>query len=288
MEEEIRKQKIFSIKKVKHQKKWSKEEDEKLINIVQENNEKNWKHIASYFSKKNSLQCFSRYRRIKPGIKKGFWKKEEDDLILSLIEIYGKSWSKISKIIKTRNGKQIRDRYINVLAPNINKNKFTSDEDNLLLNLYKKYGPKWSKIHTYFKERTTDMIKNRFHSTLKRKFEENESKKKVNNINDNNNVNKNKINVNNMNDNINNIKININSKENVKKTTNKKSNFVYSTESSLSNNKESSTISKLSYPPTSFPKQQEEEERKNIDNQTNTIFNNDFFGYTFDDEDYYI
>ena len=288
MEEDIRKQRIFSIKKVKHQKKWSKEEDEKLINIVQENNEKNWKHIASYFSKKNSLQCFSRYRRIKPGIKKGFWKKEEDDLILSLIEIYGKSWSKISKIIKTRNGKQIRDRYINVLAPNINKNKFTSDEDNLLLNLYKKYGPKWSKIHTYFKERTTDMIKNRFHSTLKRKFEENESKKKVNNINDNNNVNKNKINVNNMNDNINNIKININSKENVKKTTNKKSNFVYSTESSLSYNKEYATISKLSYPPTSFPKQQEEEERKNIDNHTNTIFNNDFFGYTFDDEDYYI
>ncbi len=291
MEEDIRKQKIFNIKKVKHQKKWSKEEDEKLINIVQENNEKNWKQIASYFSKKNSLQCFSRYRRIKPGIKKGFWKKEEDDLILSLIEIYGTSWSKISKIIKTRNGKQIRDRYINVLAPNINKNKFTPDEDNLLLNLYKKYGPKWSKIHTYFKERTTDMIKNRFHSTLKRKFEENENKKNINNINDNNNVNKKKIIVNNMDDNINNIKINmtnINSKmENVNKN-NKKSNFVYSTESSLSYNKEYATISKLSYPPTSFPKQQEEEERKNIDNHTNTIFNNDFFGYTFDDEDYYI
>jgi hypothetical protein len=94
-----------------------------------------------------------------------------------------------------------------------------------------------------------------------------------------------------MDDNINNIRINminINSKkENVNKK-NKKSNFVYSTESSLSNNKEHSTISKLSYPPTSFPKQQEEEERKNIDNHTNTIFNNDFFGYTFDDEDYYI
>jgi hypothetical protein len=161
----------------------------------------------------------------------------------------------------------------------------------LLLNLYKKYGPKWSKIHTYFKERTTDMIKNRFHSTLKRKFEENENKKNINNINDNNNVNKKKIIVNNMDDNINNIKINmtnINSKmENVNKN-NKKSNFVYSTESSLSYNKEYATISKLSYPPTSFPKQQEEEERKNIDNHTNTIFNNDFFGYTFDDEDYYI
>ena len=279
---------IFSIKKVINQKKWSKDEDSKLLNLVKENNGKKWKEIASHFHNKNSLQCFSRYRRIKPGIKKGFWKKEEDDLILSLIEIYGTSWSKISKIIKTRNGKQIRDRYINVLASNINKNKFTPDEDILLLNLYKKYGPKWSKIHTYFKERTTDMIKNRFHSTLKRKYQEYENKKKINNINDNNNVNKDKSIVNNMDDNINNIKININSKENVKKTTNKKSNFVYSTESSLSNNKEHSTISKLSYPPTSFPKQQEEEERKNIDNHTNTIFNNDFFGYTFDDEDYYI
>ena len=284
----LEKKKYFSIKKVINQKKWTNEEDEQLIKIVKENNEKNWKKISSYFQNKNPLQCFSRYKRIKPGIRRGFWRKEEDELILSLIKKYGKNWSKISHLIKTRNGKQIRDRYINILAPNINKNKFSQEEDNLLLNLYKKYGPKWSKIHTYFKERTTDMIKNRFHSTLKRKFEENESKKKVNNINDNNNVNKNKINVNNMNDNINNIKININSKENVKKTTNKKSNFVYSTESSLSNNKESSTISKLSYPPTSFPKQQEEEERKNIDNQTNTIFNNDFFNYTFDDEDYYI
>jgi hypothetical protein len=259
-----RKQKIFSIKKVRNQKKWSKEEDEKLINIVQENNEKNWKKISSYFKKKNPLQCFSRYKRIRPGIKKGFWKKEEDELILSLIKEYGTSWSTISKIIKTRTGKQIRDRYINVLASNINKNKFSVEEDNLLLNLYKKFGPKWSKIHNYFKDRTTDMIKNRFHSTLKRKK-----------LDENNNI----INNNYINKNVNNIE----------KNRNNKNEFVYSNETSLSNNKETSTISKLSYPPFSFSKNfLEKEERKNIDNQINTIFNNDFFGYTFDDDYYYM
>ena len=57
----------------------------------------------------------------------------------SLIEKYGKSLSKISKIIKTRNGKQIRDRYINVLEPNINKNKFINELDKLLINLGLKF-----------------------------------------------------------------------------------------------------------------------------------------------------
>ena len=84
MGDNTRKNKIFSIKKVINQKKWSNEEDEQLIKIVQENNEKNWKKISTYFQNKNPLQCFSRYKRIKPGIRRGFWRKEEDELILLL------------------------------------------------------------------------------------------------------------------------------------------------------------------------------------------------------------
>ena len=45
MEKKTPKQKIFIIKKVINQKKWSNEEDEQLIKIVQENNEKNWKKM---------------------------------------------------------------------------------------------------------------------------------------------------------------------------------------------------------------------------------------------------
>jgi len=114
---------IFSIKKIKNQKKWTREEDELLIALAEKYNEKHWKEISKRFVKKNSLQCFSRYKRIRPGIVKGSWKKEEDVNIIDLVMKYGKSWSKISKLLGTRNGKQIRDRFINVLDPEIRKGK---------------------------------------------------------------------------------------------------------------------------------------------------------------------
>ena len=249
------KEKIFLIKKIINQKKWTKEEDLDLINLVQNYKGKKWKEVASYFHNKTPLQCFSRYKRIKPGINKGTWKKDEDNLIISLIEKYGKSWSKISKIIQTRNGKQIRDRYTNVLAPNINKNKFSVDEDKLLIQLYQKFGAKWSKIHTFFKNRTTDMIKNRFHSSLKKKYDDY--------INNGNKFNKDFI--------------------------NKNYPTALTESSTLSNNnlKESSTISKLSYQ-NNFVKN-EKDDKKNLDLQNNFLCNNnnELFYIPFDEDGEY-
>ena len=275
MEKKQSKPKIFNIKKVINQKKWTKEEDEELIKLVKSHNGKKWKEIASNFHNKSPLQCFSRYKRIRPEIYKGSWKKEEDKLILSLIEKYGTSWSKISKIIKTRNGKQIRDRYINVLSPNINKKKFTPEEDFLLLKLYNEYGPKWATIHTFFKNRTTDMIKNRFHSSLKKKYESEIINNEIN------------------------ININININNNVKKSNKKKKNekddnsklilnrSFRSTEAvSINNLKESSTISKLSYQPNlSLNVNNEKDNRKNIELNGNSLFNNnELYGIPFDEE----
>ena len=158
---------VFTIRKIKNQKKWSKEEDELLIQLAEKYSEKNWKEISKQFSKKNSLQCFSRYKRIRPGIVKGSWKREEDIKIIELVAKYGKAWSKISKTLGTRNGKQIRDRYINVLDPEIKKGKFTEEEDNMLINLYYKHGPKWATIAKYYNNRTADMVKIVFIRRLK-------------------------------------------------------------------------------------------------------------------------
>jgi hypothetical protein len=161
---------IFQILKIKNKKKWTKEEDISLIRLASKHREKHWKEISSNFSNKNALQCFSRYKRIRPGIIKGSWSKEEDTRILSLVQIHGKSWSKISKILATRNGKQIRDRYINVLDPEIKKGKFSEEEDKQLIRLYMHCGPKWATISKHFENRTADMIKNRFHSSIKKLF----------------------------------------------------------------------------------------------------------------------
>jgi len=42
------------------------------------------------------------------------------------------------------------------------------DEDLKLLTLYKKLGPKWATIAKFFENRTADMVKNRFHSSIKK------------------------------------------------------------------------------------------------------------------------
>lgn len=163
-------QQIFQILKIKNKKKWTKEEDVLLIQLAEKYKEKHWKEISSNFANKNALQCFSRYKRIRPGIIKGSWSREEDEKILKCVEIYGKSWSKISKILVSRNGKQIRDRFINVLDPDIKKGKFTDEEDKALIRLYLYYGAKWATIAKHFPDRTADMIKNRFHSSIKKIF----------------------------------------------------------------------------------------------------------------------
>jgi hypothetical protein len=164
----INRSKLFEIKKPKFQKKWNKEEDILLLDLAKRFNSKCWKKISCNFEDKTPLQCFSRYKRIRPGIVKGSWTKEEDEKILEMVKIHGKSWSKISKILVSRNGKQIRDRFINILDPTIKKGKFTIEEDLKLLCLYRSYGTKWATISKFFENRTADMIKNRYHSSIKK------------------------------------------------------------------------------------------------------------------------
>ena len=152
--------------KEKQSTKWTKEEDEILLKKANEYHFKKWKEVASFLPGHSSIQCSARFRRIKKGIIKGNWKKEEDDKLLELYKKYGKNWSKISKEMKTRTGKQIRDRFLNSLDERVIKRKFNNDEDEEILNLYKKYGNCWSLIAKNLKGRTGDMVKNRFYSKL--------------------------------------------------------------------------------------------------------------------------
>ena len=150
--------------------KFTKEEDLKLLRLVKKFKEKNWKKISSHFQNKNYIQCFSRFKRIRPGLRKGFWTKEEDQILLSFVEKYGRKWALIAKEFKTRNGKQIRDRFINILDPLLNRGPFSEFEDFTIIKLYNLYGSKWAKIAKECKtKRSPDLVKNRFYSHLKGK-----------------------------------------------------------------------------------------------------------------------
>ena len=147
---------------------WSKEEDNILMEKAKEYNFKNWNAIAKFIPGRTSIQCSARYRRIRPGLIKGAWDKEEDSKLLALYKKYGKNWAAISKEMPQRTGKQIRDRFLNSLDSKFERGKFTEEEDQMILKYYKIYGNSWARIAKKLKTRTGDMVKNRFYSSLKK------------------------------------------------------------------------------------------------------------------------
>lgn len=102
------------------------------------------------------------------------WTKQEDEQLLSLIKVYGQNWSMISQSMGgSRNGKQIRDRYLNKLNPSIKNTKWTPEEDQKLLKLYSIHGRKWCRISKELIGRTEAMVKNRFYTKFENQIEEN-------------------------------------------------------------------------------------------------------------------
>jgi hypothetical protein len=63
-------QKYFVIKKIKKFNFWTKEEDDKLLQLCEQSKYKNWKEISKNIPNKSPMQCSARYLKIKPGIKK--------------------------------------------------------------------------------------------------------------------------------------------------------------------------------------------------------------------------
>jgi hypothetical protein len=64
-------------------------------------------------------------------------------LIISFVNQYGfNSFDKIISVLPNRTARQVRERYRLYLDPNINHNPFSSEENNLLLNLVNHYHQK--------------------------------------------------------------------------------------------------------------------------------------------------
>lgn len=146
---------------------WTTYEDSKLLELSAKFNYKSWKLIAEQLPGRTHIQCSARYRRIKPGIIKGSWTFTEDNSLLELVKVHGINWAAIAKYLPSRSSKQIRDRYLNILFPGANKEKFTEKEDNIILQQYKEIGGKWSIISNCLVNRSSESIKNRFYTSIR-------------------------------------------------------------------------------------------------------------------------
>ena len=107
---------------------------------------------------------------VKPTKKKRIaWSSSEDEQLLHLYSVYGPKWARIAKEMKDRKGKQVRDRYLNVLVENIKKDPWTEEEDRVILFMLERYGPLWCRIAETLKGRTEMQVKNRYNLHLKKK-----------------------------------------------------------------------------------------------------------------------
>jgi len=157
-------------KKLKNRK-WTSNDDKKLIALVEsikkENKDEpiNWNDIAYYFTNKTSRQCYLRYRQNSKVYKKGQWSKSETERLNELVKLHGTNWCKLSSFFQTRSEKQIRDHYLFYIS---NKVKFSAEEDKKINELYQLFGTKFSLIAKQMPGRTTVEIKNRWYSTIKK------------------------------------------------------------------------------------------------------------------------
>ena len=103
--------------------KWTLEEDERLKAAVQRTGAKNWRKVADIVGGRTSIQCLHRWTKIlQPGLVKGAWTKEEDNLLRDWVRKEGATkWAQAAQAIVGRSGKQIRERWFNILNPELKK-----------------------------------------------------------------------------------------------------------------------------------------------------------------------
>lgn len=96
---------------------------------------------------------------------------EEDKVLKSAVNVFGTSnWKIIASLVPGRNPRQCRDRYTNYLAPGLVRLEWSDEEDKLLAEKFKEFGPKWTKIRQYFPTRSANDIKNRYNYTVCHKY----------------------------------------------------------------------------------------------------------------------
>ncbi|OHT15860.1 myb-related protein 3R-1-like protein [Tritrichomonas foetus] len=98
-----------------------------------------------------------------PHYRKVMWNDEEDNRLRLMVSKFGNdNWNRVSKLMPGRNAKQCRERWAGILSPELRREAWTSQEDELLIKLHEQYGNKWALLSTFLPGRSRIGLRNRW------------------------------------------------------------------------------------------------------------------------------
>ncbi|NWH93375.1 SNPC4 protein, partial [Aegithalos caudatus] len=149
-------------------KEWTKGEDQMLLELVQEmrvGNHIPYKKIAYYMEGRDSAQLIYRWTKsVDPSLRKGPWTPEEDGMLMAAVRKYReKEWYKVRTEVPGRSDSQCRDRYLKALHWDVKKGRWSSEEEEQLIELVQKHGlGRWSKIASELPHRTGSQCRSKW------------------------------------------------------------------------------------------------------------------------------
>ncbi|XP_038218069.1 myb protein isoform X3 [Zerene cesonia] len=98
---------------------------------------------------------------------RGRWTKEEDAKLKMYVRIYKENWEMIAAQFPDRSDVQCQQRWTKVVDPKLVKGPWTKEEDEKVMELVAKYGPKkWTLIARHLKGRIGKQCRERWHNHL--------------------------------------------------------------------------------------------------------------------------